>query len=150
MPLCFSLSVENEIMKKLIFCKKNLSIQQNISSLYNRLAVKFQYEHNQRQPHQRIWRHMLYPRTFFFFLHGTVISVQVEIVRFRFAGTNRTFTYYGPFFLPYSKFSRPFIHAALRADDMDTESPSLMVSCDTLASWRSRFFRFLPASGTTP
>jgi len=82
----------------------NNHFQYNISSCYAQQVAAYQADYNRKNPDHRIWRHMLYKRTFFFFSGGRYISVEIEIVRFRFAGTNNTFTYYGTLFCAYTFF----------------------------------------------
>jgi len=125
-------------MKHNDFFKYNSKFQENISSCYDQQAAFFQSKHNKNHPEQRIWRHMLYKRTFYFSINGRHISVEIEIVRFRYVGTNKTFTYYGTLFCAYSNFSTGFIKQAVSSSN-DLLSPSaLTVSVKTLNCWKER------------
>jgi len=118
------------------FFKHDFEFQKNISLHYDRKAMAFQSEYNRKHPGKRIWRHLLYKRTFYFYLHRRYISVEVEIVRFRYAKTNNTFTFYGSLFCAYSHFSAGFIKQAVSSSD-DLLSPSaLAVSVKTLNGWK--------------
>lgn len=105
---------------------------QDISSDYDKQARTFQKEYNFKHPGMHIWRHILYRKTFRFFLSGQMISVDVEIVRFIYAGTNRTFTFYGSFFLPFFHFTKEFMCQAVRSPDT---LPALEVSAETIRRW---------------
>lgn len=130
------------------FCKKNfqsqLEFQHSVQKQYDREARKFQYEHNQRHPGKRIWRHVLYTRTYFFYVNGSQLSVDVTIVRFIYAGTNGTFTFYGSLFSAFTAYSLSFLHAAVSEMDDSLSAAALAVSAETLRSWSS-----LPAGGFT-
>jgi len=123
-------------MKHDDFFKYNFHFQNNLSSCYAQQAHAYQLKYNRKHPGQRIWRHMLYKRTFYFFLNGRYISIEIEIVRFRYAGTNTTFTFYGTLFCAYSHFSAQFIkHAVFSSDELFSPS-ALTVSVKTLNSWK--------------
>lgn len=92
----------------------------------------FQKEYNLKHPGMHIWRHILYRKTFRFFLNGQIISLDLEIVRFIYAGTNRTFTFYGSFFLPFFHFTKEFMRQAVRSPDT---LPALDVSAETIRRW---------------
>lgn len=125
-------------MKHSEFFKQNFSFQEQISSSYSRQALNFQFKHNQKHPDKRIWRHLLYRRTFYFFRNGEYFSVQVELVRFRYAGTNCTFTFYGNLFLAFSRFSSSFVHQAVSESDSIDGLAAPVVSRDTLKQWLAR------------
>lgn len=125
------------LMKNSAFFKQNISFQQKISSSYDSQALRYQFQHNQRHPDRRIWRHLLYRRTFYFLHNGCYLSVQIEIVRFRYAGTNSTFTFYGNLFLAFSRFSSGFVHQAISEADTLDGPASIVVSRETLRRWQS-------------
>lgn len=124
-------------MKHYDFFKYDLDVQNKFSSLYAREAVIYQSKYNRKHPDRHIWRHLLYRRTFYFFLNGRYISAQIEIVRFRHAGTNRTFTFYGTLFCPYSHFSSDFIKQAVSGSKQPDNPAALTVSVDTLKCWKT-------------
>ena len=125
------------IMNNRRFFKQIFSFRQKTASLYSREACSFQYRHNRLHPDCRIHRHMLCPRTFHFFHGGHHVLVQVCLVRFRFSGTNRTFTFYGSLFLPFSRFSLAFIRQAVSEErDRCLCGPaSTCVSSGTVSRW---------------
>ena len=129
------ISLEYSIMKHKNFFKHNSHFQSNISECYARQAAVYQSKYNRKHPRQHIWRHMLYKRTFYFYLYGRHISVEVEIVRFRFAGTNVTFTFYGTLFCAYTHFSTQFIKQAVSSSDELLSPSALIVSVKTLKCW---------------
>ena len=129
-------SLTYSIMKHDDFFKHNSHFQNKISSSYSKQATVYQSEHNQKHPQQRIWRHMLYKRTFYFSLNGRNVSVEVEIVRFRYVGTNSTFTFYGSLFCAYSHFSVEFIKEAVSSSGELLSQSALTVSIKTLNCWR--------------
>ena len=124
------------LMKHSEFFKQNFSFQEKISSSYTKQTLRYQYLHNQSHPHRRIWRHLIYRRTFYFLHCGQYISGQVEIVRFRYAGTNCTFTFYGDLFLAFSRFSSQFVRLAVSEADSIRGLASSVVSQDTLKHWK--------------
>lgn len=129
-------------MKKTNLCKPYFSsFQLEIPSLYYRESLRFQEAHNASGSAQRIWRHGLYRRVFRFFLHGSLVCVEVELVRFLYAGTNRSFTYYGSLFLPYTSFAKELISSALS----DGAEEAFLVSSDTIRRWK----RSLPSPRRT-
>lgn len=120
-------------MKKTSLCKPCFSsFQSEIPSLYYRESLRFQETHNAKETAHRIWRHGLYHRVFRFFLHGCLVCVEVSLVRFLYAGTNRSFTYYGSLFLPYTSFARDLILSALS----DGAEEAFLVSSDTIHCWK--------------
>lgn len=125
--------------------KQNFDFQSKISSDYERGTQNFQFRYNQAHPNARIWRHMLYKRTFFFFRDGIAFSVQVTLVRFVYAGTSRTFTFYGDLFCAFSHFSSEFIRQAVAEKDLGDSFPALTVPEVVLNVWGS-----LPPSGFRP
>lgn len=129
-------SLRYSIMKHDNFFKYDSGFQKNISSCYARQAAAYQSKHNQKNPGQRIWRHMLYRRTFYFYLNGRHISVRIEIIRFRYAGTNTTFTFYGTLFCACSHFSAEFIKQAVSSSDELLSPSALTVSVKTLNCWK--------------
>lgn len=130
------------------FFKHNFSFQQKILSCYDQEARNFQLQHNASHREHRIWRHMLYKRTFYFFRNGIHFSVEVEIVRFRFAGTNRTFTFYGSLFCSFSHFSKEFISKAVAENTDPFSSVAGLVSTQTILHWASCLDR-IPLSLTS-
>ncbi len=127
------------------FCKKNFQFQQTIQKQYDKEAKNFQYEHNRRHPGRHIWRHVLYTRTYFFYVNGIQLSVEVTIVRFIYAGTGSTFTFYGSLFSAFTAYSLGFIQTAVSEMDDRLSAAALAVSAETLKSWAS-----LPPGGFTP
>lgn len=123
------------IMKNNNFFKHNPKFQDNLSSRYEREATVYQSGYNRKHPGKHIWRHMLYKRTFYFYLDGMHISVEVEIVRFRHARTNNTFTFHGTLFCAYSHFSAGFIKQAVSSSGDPLSPSALAVSVKTLNCW---------------
>ena len=125
--------------------KNNLTkqVQEETASSYDHEAREHQHSFNQAHPSGHIWRHMLSKRKFTFYREGIAIQIEIEIVRFIFAGTNRTFTFYGTLFYQFYRFSLEFIRAAVRdyelhrlSDrDRDADGPRLEVSTATLSRW---------------
>lgn len=134
-------------MKHSEFFKQNFLFQEKISSSYNQQALRFQFRHNQKHPDRRIWRHLIYRRTFYFFRNGEYFSVQIELVRFRYAGTNRTFTFYGDLFLPFSRFSSCFVRQAVSETGCIDGPAASVVSPETLRQWQARMARPQPLRG---
>lgn len=129
-------SLTYSIMKYNDFFKYNSKFQKNIFSCYDQQAAAFQSKYNKNHPKQHIWRHMLYKRTFYFSLNGRHISIEIEIVRFRYVGTNKTFTFYGTLFCAYSNFSAEFIKQAVSSSDELLSPSALTVSVKTLNCWK--------------
>jgi len=75
---------------------------------YRNEADTFQHRYNEKNK-IHIWRHMLYSRIFHFYINGDLISVPVEIIRFIFAGSNKTFSFYGSLLLPRTTYSVPLL-----------------------------------------
>jgi len=121
-----------------------MDISENVQ-IPERGVQNFQFRYNQAHPNARIWRHMLYKRTFFFFRDGIAFSVQVTLVRFVYAGTSRTFTFYGDLFCAFSHFSSEFIRQAVAEKDIGDSFPALTVPEVVLNVWGS-----LPPSGFRP
>ena len=94
---------------------KLISSTPSISEIYDREDRQFQQKYNHEHPGRHIWRHILHKRVFFFFTDKKWISVEVEIVRFIYAGTNKTMTFYGSMFLAYSSFSKQLQKCAVDA-----------------------------------
>lgn len=127
------------------FFKQNFQFQEKISSDYLDQVLKFQSRYNQRHQGSPIWRHGLYTRTFFFYSNGRSLSVEIQIVRFIYAGTNLTFTFYGSLFSAFSHFSREFIRQAVHEKNSPDSFPALTVSSETLEIWANLpDFRFPP------
>lgn len=130
-----------------VFFKQNFQFQQNILSEYNKQVLDYQFRYNLCHPISHIWRHNLYKRTFFFYKNGCSFSIQISVVRFIYAGTNRTFTFYGSLFSAFSHFSREFIQQAVQEKNIRDSFPALTVSAETLRTWCSLpDFRFPPRS----
>lgn len=117
--------------------KHNLSFQKKIILQYIEEAENFQCQHNLTHPDQRIWKHRYDLRTFYFFDHGSFLYAQVRILRFRFAGTNRTFTFYGSLFCAFSHFAKTFMSQAVAQADVLLGELSTLVSIQTLSRWAS-------------
>ena len=122
-------------MKKHALCKNEMKnqLQDEIQARYNRLARSYQYKHNTSHPDGRIWRHMLCTRTFTFFRSGTAVEITVEIVRFIFAGTHHTFTFYAGLFLPFSRYAAEFVRSAI---SLPESGAALCVSRETICRWK--------------
>lgn len=125
-------------MKKRIADKTILinSLQAEISFLYNREAKRFQHLYNSANPTAHIWRKMLYTRVFCFLHNGDLVYVKVELVRFIYVASGKTFTFYGSLFLPRTKYSREFISAAVSGSDPEAR---FYVSAETFFHWKSLF-----------
>ena len=119
-------------MKKTPFCNPFFQFRQHISDEYDRQARAFQKEYNLSHPDQHLWRHILYKRTFRFFKNGQAIPVDLEIVRFIYAGTNSTFTFYGSLFLPFFRFPITFMEQAVCSP---SGTAAMEVSADTVSRW---------------
>lgn len=117
------------------FFKHNLHFQKIISASYDREARRFQKTYNSQHPLCHIWRHILYARTFFFCRGGICFSVRVELLRFLYAGTSRTFTFYGSLFLAFSSFSKEFIRSASSPCPSIPDEVMLLIPACTLARW---------------
>ena len=120
------------------------NIQDGIAADYDRQARQFQAEYNKKHPGRHIWRHILYRRTFCFFNFGQTFPVTLEIVRFIYAGTNKTFTFYGSLFLPFSHFSKDFMALAVSEPSGDA---ALEVSESTVRCWARHLKQHNLASG---
>ncbi len=123
------------IMKNKDFFKPFLDFQLHISERYEQEARDFQRKYNASHPDCHIWRHMLYTRTFYFYHEGQYISVRIEVLRFRYAHTFRTFTFYGSLLCPFSHFSTSFIRQAVAEADLLFSQTASLVSTDTLRRW---------------
>lgn len=124
-------------MKHQDFFKQNFIFQKKIILKYKEEARDFQQQYNLAHPEHRIWKHRYGLRTFYFFVQGSLIYVQVQILRFRFAGTNRTFTFYGSLFCAFSRFSRNFMAQAVAQADLLFSELSTLLSPKTLSRWES-------------
>lgn len=123
------------IMKNKDFFKPFLDFQQHICALYEQEARIFQLRYNASHPDCHIWRHMLYRRTFYFYSGGHHICVCIEILRFRYAHTFRTFTFYGSLLCPFSHFSADFIRQAVAEAVLLFSQTASLVTADTLRRW---------------
>lgn len=123
------------IVKKRDICKPDpaRSLQSEISSRYHREAVRFQHLHNSTRPGNRIWRHMLYERVFHFLRGGVLLTIRVEMVRFIYVGSRRTFTFYGSLFLPRIRYARESILAAVSSSGSQSLS---FLTRDVLRRWK--------------
>ena len=90
----------------------------------------------------RIWRHMLYIRTFHFLSGGVLLTVKVEMVRFIYVNSSRTFTFYSSLFLPRTSYAREFIRTAISSPSSEAR---FFVSAGTLRHWESTCSSFFPA-----
>lgn len=126
-------------MKHRELCKRFFSktLQNEISASYDEQARRFQKNYNTMHPDAHIWRHILYERTFIFYRNGQVLSVRVEIVRFIFAGTNKTFTYLGNLFRAFSCFPWEFLNAVVHDPE---SSVALEICAETLIRWKKLLF----------
>lgn len=125
------------IMKYNEFFKHNFSFQEKIASHYRQEVYQFQNKHNSSAGSDRIWRHQLYPRTFYFFRNGIAFSVRIYLVRFIYAGTSRTFTFYGTLFCAFSRYSKEFISSVLSEGGNKYGDASCLVSVETASRWVS-------------
>lgn len=142
------------IMNHNEFFKQNFLFQRNFHIQYEKEARSFQSHYNSVHPSHRIWRHQLYLRTFFFYRNGISFSIQVRVVRFIFAGTGKTFTFYGSLFSAFSRFSKELISQVVSDHTAPFSTTSSLVSSETAAHWKalwgSRFFcTFSPAYDKT-
>ena len=146
-PLKMSHPDSSIVMKNKSFCKPQSedSLRSEVQSRYDRAAKDFQYRHNQTPGARRIWRHMICRRTFLFLLSGRLVSVTIEIVRFVYAGTHQTFTFYGDLFVPRSHYPVEFIRNAIADRRSDY---ALCVSTATLRRWEKAGFS-APSPKTT-
>lgn len=128
-------SLHSMIMKNKDFFKPFLDFQQHICALYEQEARNFQLRYNASHPDCHIWRHMLYQRTFYFYSGGHHICVCIEILRFRYAHTFRTFTFYGSLLCPFSHFSADFIRQAVAEAGLLFSQTASLVTTDTLRRW---------------
>ena len=132
------------IMKRRDICKPDPteSLRSEISSRYQKEAVRFQHLHNSSHPEDRIWRHMLYIRTFHFLSGGVLLTVKVEMVRFIYVNSNRTFTFYSSLFLPRTSYVREFIRTAISSPASEAR---FFVAIGTIRRWESTCASFFPA-----
>ena len=132
------------IMKRRDICKPDPaeSLRSEISSRYQKEAVRFQHLHNSAHPEDRIWRHMLYERTFHFLRGGILLTVKVEMVRFIHVDSGRTFTFYSSLFLPRTSYVREFIRTAISSPSSEAR---VFVSAGPLRRWESTFASLYPA-----
>ncbi|MGN0398785.1 MAG: hypothetical protein ACI4EO_01540 [Blautia sp.] len=142
------------IMNHNEFFKQNFLFQRNFHIQYEKEARSFQSHYNSVHPSHRIWRHQLYLRTFFFYRNGFSFSIQVRVVRFIFAGTGKTFTFYGSLFSAFSRFSKELISQIVSDHTDPFCTAASLVSSETAAHWKalwgSRFFcTFSPAYDKT-
>lgn len=107
-------------------------ISSEIANKYDLEARQFQKDYNRKHPDKHIWRHILHKRKFIFIVDGERVTVCVEIVRFRIAGTNRTMTFYGTMFLPYKSYSTLFVKLAINNPN---EPPFEQISLRTIKKW---------------
>ncbi len=127
------------------FFKQNFQLQQKIASEYEHQVRNFQLRYNDRHPKSHIWRHMLYTRIFFFYHDGVAFSVEIRLVRFIYAGTSHTFTFYGSLFCAFTHFSTSFIRQAVAEKEVPDSFPALTVPEIVLNVWAG-----LPPSGFSP
>lgn len=123
------------IMRNKDFFKPFLDFQRHISALYERETRSFQFRYNAAHPDCHIWRHMLYQRTFYFYSGGRHISAHIEVLRFRYAHTSRTFTFYGSLLCPFSHFSADFIRQAVAEAGLLFSQTASLVTADTVRRW---------------
>lgn len=138
-------------MKHQDFFKQNFTFQKKIILQYKEEARDFQQRHNLAHPRHRIWKHRYGLRTFYFYVKGTPVRVRVKILRFRYAGTNRTFTFYGSLFCAFSSFSRALMEEAVAQDKVRLLLGDLctLFSPETLSRWKS-LLSVIPAPVASP
>lgn len=124
--------------------EKSRDISERISELYDQETRKFQKAHNHKNLDSHIWRHILHRRTFYFNVKDTIVAVSVEIVRFRVAHTNLTFTFYGSLFLPYTSHSRQLISNVV---DNPTCGTALLFDTATVQGWTALIKTHNPGYG---
>ena len=130
------------IMKSKEKIKYFLKFQQKKQSDYNKQVLKYQYIYNTKHEKNHIWRHSIYKRTIYFFLDGERVSVQIEIVRFRYAKSpNTTFTFYGTLFCGRCHYSSEYIKNVIFSKTDPFHSPaSNYVSVRTIIRWKTIVF----------
>ena len=79
---------------------------------------------------------MLYERTFHFLRGGVLFTIKVEMVRFIYVNSRRTFTFYGSLFLPRTSYAREFILTAISSPGSEA---GFFVSTGTLRRWISTY-----------
>lgn len=131
-------------MKRRDICKPDPaeSLRSEILSRYHAETVRFQHIHNSAHPEDRIWRHMLYERGFHFLRDGVLLTIKVEMVRFIYVNSRRTFTFYGSMFLPRTSYVREFIRTAIFSPSSEA---GFYVSAGTLRRWESAYFPLFQA-----
>lgn len=85
---------------------------------------------------------MLYERGFHFLRGGVLLTIKVEMVRFIYVNSRRTFTFYGSLFLPRTSYVREFIRTAIFSPSSEA---GFYVSAGTLRRWESAYASFFPA-----
>lgn len=94
--------------------KEEADLTRQFQSQYDKECQAYQMTYNQRHPGAHIWRHLIYSRTIHFLRNGADITCVIRIVRFIFAGTNSSFTFYGSLILPRTHFSFPMLRDWIR------------------------------------
>lgn len=92
---------------KTILSQSTLSAR--IQHHYNQQVLEFQFKHNLMNPSQKIWRHILCRRAISFLINGNEVAVIITVVRFVYARSTTTFTFYGSLLLPRTHYSFPLL-----------------------------------------
>ena len=66
---------------------------------YDAEAKRYQIDYNRKNPSHRIWRHILARRKITTLYESEDITIEIIVVRFVFAHTSQTFTFYGTLLL---------------------------------------------------
>ena len=62
---------------------------------YDAEVSQFQHSYNEKHPLQHIWRHIIAKRRITVLYESEDVSVVIQVVRFVYAHTSQTFTFYG-------------------------------------------------------
>ena len=62
---------------------------------YDAEVSQFQHSYNEKHPLQHIWRHIISKRRITVLYESEDVSVVIQVVRFVYARTSQTFTFYG-------------------------------------------------------
>ena len=66
---------------------------------YDAEVSQFQHSYNEKHPLQHIWRHIIAKRRITVLYESEDVSVVIQVVRFVYAHTSQTFTFYGTLLL---------------------------------------------------
>lgn len=85
---------------------------------------------------------MLYERVFHFLRGGVLLTIKIEMVRFIYVNSRRTFTFYGSLFLPRTSYVREFVLTAITSPSSEA---GFFISTGTLHRWESAYSPFFQA-----